>query len=37
MKQKKNESACYACAVQQTGVDPARQQPVTKPATTAAG
>lgn len=34
-QQKNDESACYSWAVQQTGVDPAKQQPAAQPATTA--
>jgi hypothetical protein len=36
-KQQSDESACYTWAVQQTGIDPAKQQPAAKPATTATG
>lgn len=36
-QQQSDESACYSWAVQQTGFDPAKQQPAAKPATTATG
>lgn len=36
-QQQNDEAACYSWAVQQTGVDPAKQQPAAKPATTASG